>query len=53
MEAEMTEALLLIVGLAVGVAVTLIVRRRRGEERDMSGRRILFPYVGTPHAGNR
>ncbi|HEX5617385.1 MAG TPA: universal stress protein [Solirubrobacteraceae bacterium] len=43
----MTEALLIVFGLAVGVAVTLLVRRRGGEEPDRSGRRILFPYVGS------
>src|SRR6185295_16540567 len=40
-EAEMTEALLIAFGLAIGVAVTLLVRRRGGEEPDRSGRRIL------------
>ena len=43
----MTEALILIVGLALGVVVTLIVRRRGGVASTVSSRRILFPYVGT------
>lgn len=43
----MTEALLLIVGLAIGVAVTLVVRRRGGGEAPTTTGRILFPYVGT------
>jgi hypothetical protein len=41
----MVEALILVVGLLIGVAVTLLVRRRRAPERP-SGRRILYPYVG-------
>jgi Universal stress protein family len=42
----MIEALLLLTGLVVGVAVTLVVRRRRGDEAPPA-RRILFPYVGS------
>jgi Universal stress protein family len=43
----MTEILLVAVGLMIGVVVTLLLRRRGGEEPDRSGRRILFPYVGS------
>ncbi|MGZ8648051.1 MAG: universal stress protein [Solirubrobacteraceae bacterium] len=43
----MIEALLLIVGLAIGAAVTLVVRRRGGGEAQAMTGRILFPYVGT------
>jgi Universal stress protein family len=42
----MIEALLLLTGLVVGVAVTLVVRRRRDDEASPA-RRILFPYVGS------
>ena len=43
----MTETLLLLAGVAVGVAVALLaVRRRRGDEAPRT-RRILFPYVGS------
>lgn len=43
----MTETMLLLTGVAVGVvAALLVVRRRRGEPAP-SARRILFPYVGT------
>jgi hypothetical protein len=42
----MIEALLLLTGLVVGVAVTLVVRRRRGDEAPPA-RRIRFPYVGS------
>jgi Universal stress protein family len=43
----MIEAVLLIVGLAIGIAVTLLVRRRGGGGTPATTRRILFPYVGT------
>ena len=42
----MMEALLIGIGLVVGVAVTLLLRRRRNVETPPA-RRILFPYVGT------
>ena len=47
MDPEVTEALLLIAGLAIGVAVTVLVRRHRDGESAPSSRRILFPYVGS------
>jgi universal stress protein family protein len=43
----MAEALILLAGLIVGAAVTLLIRRRRGDATLRSGRRILFPYVGS------
>jgi universal stress protein family protein len=43
----MAEALILLAGLIVGAAVTLLIRRRRGDATPRSGRRILFPYVGS------
>jgi hypothetical protein len=44
----MTEALILVAGLIVGATAALIVRRRGARaEPERSGRRILFPYVGT------
>jgi Universal stress protein family len=43
----MAEALILLAGLAVGAGVTLLVRRRRTGPSSVSGRRILFPYVGS------
>ncbi len=43
----MIEALLLIVGLAIGATVALVVRRRGGGEAPATAGRILFPYVGT------
>jgi Universal stress protein family len=43
----MIEALLLLTGLVVGVAITLVVRRRRSEAEVSPTHRILFPYVGT------
>jgi hypothetical protein len=46
-DAAVTEILLLLVGVAVGVAVALLVRRRRGDTPAPTSRRILFPYVGT------
>jgi universal stress protein family protein len=46
MELEVIEALILVTGLVIGVVVTLLVRRRGGEQPDRSRRRILFPYVG-------
>jgi hypothetical protein len=43
----MIEALLILVGLAIGVGVTLAVRRRpRKEGPPTTGPRILFPFVG-------
>jgi hypothetical protein len=43
----MTETLLLLAGVLVGVvAALLVVRRRRGEPAPRT-RRILFPYVGS------
>ncbi len=42
----MVEALILVAGLLIGAAVTLLVRRR-GTHAEPSGRRILFPYVGS------
>jgi hypothetical protein len=42
----MAEALILLAGLVVGAAVALLARRRRPEP-SRSGRRILFPYVGS------
>ena len=43
----MTETLLLLTGVAVGVVLALLaVRRRRGDEAPPT-RRILFPYVGS------
>jgi hypothetical protein len=41
----MVEALILLAGLAIGVALAFALRRH-GEERRPSRRRILFPYVG-------
>jgi hypothetical protein len=44
----MVEALLLLTGAAAGVALALLLaRRRRATEITPSSRRILFPYVGT------
>jgi hypothetical protein len=44
----MIEALLVLVGLVVGVAVTLVTRRRRANAPPAPpSRRILFPYVGS------
>jgi nucleotide-binding universal stress UspA family protein len=43
----MAEALILLAGLIVGAAVTLLIRRRRSDATPTSGRRILFPYVGS------
>jgi hypothetical protein len=43
----MAEALILIAGLVVGAAVTLLIRRRRTDATPRSQRRILFPYVGS------
>jgi hypothetical protein len=43
----MAEALILIAGLVVGAAVTLLIRRRRTDATPLSPRRILFPYVGS------
>jgi universal stress protein family protein len=43
----MAEALILLAGLIVGAAVTLLIRRRRSDATSTSGRRILFPYVGS------
>jgi hypothetical protein len=43
----MIETLLLLAGLLTGIAVTLLVRRRRGAQLAPRARRILFPYVGT------
>jgi hypothetical protein len=42
----MVEALILVAGLAIGTAATLLVRSRGTHEKP-SGRRILFPYVGS------
>jgi hypothetical protein len=42
----MVEPLILLAGLLIGAAVTLLVRRR-GTQAEPSGRRILFPYVGS------
>jgi Universal stress protein family len=42
----MVEALILVAGLVIGVALAFAVRRR-GTETRPSGRRILFPYVGS------
>src|SRR6185312_13783680 len=47
LEAGMAEALILLAGLVVGAAVALLVRRRRSGPPTVSGRRILFPYVGS------
>jgi hypothetical protein len=41
----MVEALILLVGLLLGVALAFGLRRRSDDKRP-SGRRILFPYVG-------
>jgi hypothetical protein len=44
----MIEALLVLGGLIVGVAATLVTRRRGdGQPAPPPARRILFPYVGT------
>ena len=43
----MVEALILLAGLLIGAAVTLLIRRRGGEAPHESTRRILFPYVGS------
>jgi hypothetical protein len=46
----MTEALILVAGLIAGATAALLVRRRAaaaGAEAERTGRRILFPYVGT------
>ncbi|HET8757937.1 MAG TPA: universal stress protein [Solirubrobacteraceae bacterium] len=43
----MTEVLLITAGLIIGALVTLLVRRSSTGEREPSGRRILFPYVGS------
>jgi hypothetical protein len=44
----MVEALILVVGVALGAIVALVaVRRARGSARPAATRRILFPYVGT------
>jgi hypothetical protein len=42
----MVEALILLAGLAIGAALAVALRRRGGDARS-SGRRILFPYVGS------
>jgi hypothetical protein len=42
----MAEALILLAGLIVGAAVTLLIRRRHDEPVPTT-RRILFPYVGS------
>jgi hypothetical protein len=42
----MVEALILLVGLVLGVALAFALRRR-SEDTHPSGRRILFPYVGS------
>ncbi len=42
----MVEALILLAGLLIGVALAFALRRR-GEETRPSERRILFPYVGS------
>lgn len=42
----MVEALILLAGLLIGVALAFAVRRRSSETQP-SGRRILFPYVGS------
>jgi hypothetical protein len=48
MEATMIEALLILLGVVVGVGFALAVRRRRASPPvpAPSPRRILFPYVG-------
>jgi hypothetical protein len=43
----MTEALLLLTGVAVGAAVALLLVRRRRTDAAPPTRRILFPYVGS------
>jgi len=43
----MIEALLLLAGLVTGVALALVIRRRRDGTIAPASRRILFPYVGT------
>jgi universal stress protein family protein len=43
----MAEALILLAGLIVGVALTLLLRRRRSAPGSAPRRRILFPYVGS------
>jgi len=43
----MIEILLVLAGAAVGVAVALLLVRRRRGERPEAGSRILFPYVGS------
>jgi hypothetical protein len=42
----MVEALILVVGLIVGAAVAMLLRRRAAPP-ELSGKRILFPYVGS------
>ena len=42
----MVEALILLAGLLIGAALAFTLRRRSGDTRP-SGRRILFPYVGS------
>jgi hypothetical protein len=42
----MVEALILLVGLLLGVGLAFALRRRTDEKRP-SGKRILFPYVGS------
>jgi hypothetical protein len=43
----MIEALLVIAGLVAGLAIALLIRRRRDDTIAPTSRRILFPYVGT------
>lgn len=43
----MIEVLLVLAGLAVGVAITLVVRRRGAPAEPATNGRILFPYVGS------
>lgn len=45
MDAVTIELVILLAGLALGAAVTLVLRGRRAHES--SGRRVLFPYVGS------
>ena len=42
----MVEALILLAGLVIGASLVFTLRRR-SDERQSSGRRILFPYVGS------